>query len=64
MQKVVGKIFFDNVALVAAANDEVIDTMVGVGLEDVPQDGLATDLDHGLGLGVGFFADAGTQATG
>ena len=64
MQEVVCKVFFDDIALVAAANDEVIDAMMGVNLHDVPQDGLAPDLDHGLGLDVGFFAYARTQTAG
>ena len=62
MQKVVRKILLDDVTLIAAANDEVIDTVVGVSLQDVPQDWLAADLDHGLGLGVSFFTYASTQA--
>lgn len=61
MQKIVGKVFLDDVALVAAANDEVINAVVGVGLEDVPQDGLTADLNHGFGLA--FFADTSTKST-
>ena len=64
MQEVIGKVLLDDVALVAAANDEVIDAVVGISLQDVPQDRLAADLDHGFGAGVGFFADACAQATG
>jgi len=58
MQKIVRKVFLDDVALVATANDEVIDAVMGVGFKDVPQDRLASNLDHGLGASVGFFADA------
>ena len=64
MQKVVRKVLLDDVALAATANDEVIDTVVGISLQDVPQDWLTADLDHGLGLGVSFFAYASTQASG
>ena len=56
MQEVVGKVLFDEVALVAATDDEVGDAVVRIHLHDVPQDGLATDFDHGLGAGRGFFA--------
>ncbi len=64
VQEVVGKVFLDQIALVAAADDELIHTMGGIELHDVPEDRLATDLDHGLGLEVGFLGDAGTEATG
>ena len=64
VEQVVGEIFLDQIALVAQADDEVIDAMVGIGLEDVPEDGLATDLDHGLGLDQGFFGEPGAQAAG
>lgn len=64
VQEVVGEVFLDDVALVTAADDEVVHAMGGVELEDVPEDGAATDLDHGLGLEVGFLGDAGAEATG
>ena len=59
VQKVVGEVLFDDVALVATADDKVVDAVVGIGLEDVPKDGLAADLDHRLGPGRGFFRDSG-----
>jgi hypothetical protein len=49
VQEVVGEVLLDDVALVAAADDEVVDAVLGVELEDVPEDGAAADLDHGLG---------------
>jgi hypothetical protein len=36
VQKVVGEVLLDDVALVAAADDEVVDPVSGVELEDVP----------------------------
>ena len=36
MKKVVSKIFLDHIALVSAADNEVIDTVVAVDLKDVP----------------------------
>lgn len=64
VHKIVGKILFDDVALVTTANNEVVDAVVGVGLEDVPQNGLAADFDHGFGASRGFFGDAGAKTTG
>jgi len=49
VQEVVGEVFLDDVALVAETDDEVIDAVLGVELEDVPEDGAAADLDMGLG---------------
>ena len=50
MQEVVGEVFLDHVALVAAADHEVIDAVGGVDFHDVPENRLAADLDHRLGL--------------
>ena len=44
----------------AQAHDEVVHAMVGIGLEDVPQDGLAADLDHGFEEGLS--GEPGVQA--
>ena len=55
VQEVVGEVLLDDVALVAAADDEVVDAVRGVELEDVPEDGQTADLDHGLGAKRGFF---------
>ena len=62
MEEVVGKILFYDVALIATAHNEVVDAVVGISLQDVPQDRLATDVDHRFGAGRGFFGDAGTKA--
>ena len=50
MQKIIGKILFDHVALVTATNDEVIHAMRGIDLHDVPQNRTPTDFNHGLRL--------------
>ena len=59
VQEVVGEILLDHIALVAQADDEIVDAVGGVDFHDVPDDRLAADFDHGLGLQVGFLADAG-----
>ena len=64
VEEVVGEELLDDVALVSAADDEVIDAVLGVDLEDVPEDGAATDLDHGLGAEGGLFRDASAEAAG
>jgi len=55
MKEVVGKILLDDITLVSTADDEVIDSVGGVNLQDMPKDGATTDLDHRLGLQPGFF---------
>ena len=64
MEEVVGEVFLDDVALVSAADDEVVDAVLGVELEDVPEDGSAADFDHGLGAEGGFFTEACAEAAG
>ena len=64
VQEVVGEVLLDHVALVAAADHEVVDAVGGVHFHDVPQDRLAADFDHGLGARAGFFAESSAQATG
>ena len=64
VQKVVGEVFLDQVALVTAANHEIVDAVVGIDLHDVPQDGLAANFHHRLGFEVGFFGNPGAESTG
>jgi hypothetical protein len=55
MQEVVGEVLLDDVTLVAAANDELVDPEVAVELEDVPKNWLATHFHHRFGFEAGFF---------
>ena len=64
MQKVVCKVFFDDVAFITAADDKVVNAVGGVELHDVPEDWFASDFDHGLWLEVRLFGDAGSEAAG
>jgi hypothetical protein len=50
MQEVVGEELLDHITLVAAADDELVDAVRRIALEDVPEDRLAADFDHRLGL--------------
>jgi hypothetical protein len=43
---------------VAQAQHELVKAVVRVDFHDVPQNGPAADLDHGLGSKVGFFAES------
>ena len=58
------EVLLDDVALVAAADHEVIDAVRGIDLHDVPENGLPADLDHRLGAYRAFFADPGAEAAG
>jgi len=64
VQKVVGEVFLDDVALVATADYEIMHAMRGVDLHDVPENRLTTDLYHRLGLEVGFLGNASAETTG
>ena len=63
MKKVISKVFLDHIALVATADDEVIDAVVAVDLKDVPENRHASHLHHRLGFEMGFFTEAGAQPT-
>src|SRR5215472_10907091 len=56
VQHVAREVFFDEMTLVPAANDEIIYAMMRVQLHDVPQDRSSADLDHGLRLDLRFLA--------
>src|ERR1700761_464909 len=64
VEEVVGEVLLDEVALVAAADDEVVDAVMGVDFEDVPQDRPAADFDHGLGTHHGLFAEPRAHSAG
>ena len=63
VQKVVGEIFLDDVALVAAADHEIVHAMRRIHLHDVPQNRLATHFDHRFRPQVRLLRDAGSQAS-
>jgi hypothetical protein len=48
VQEVVGEVLLDDVTLVTAADDEVVDAMGEYELQDVPEDRPAADFDHRL----------------
>ena len=64
IEKVVGEVLLDLVALVAAADHKIIDSVGGINLHDVPKDRLATDFHHGFRLGVGLLGYPGAKAAG
>ncbi len=64
VQVVVGEVLLDQVALVAKADDEVLDPVGGIHLHDVPQHRLAADLHHRLWAQGGLLAQARAEATG
>ena len=57
VEEVVREELLDHIPLVAAANHEVVDPMGRVHLEDVPEDGTSTDLDHRLWLEMGLLGN-------
>jgi hypothetical protein len=64
MQEIIREIFLDDVALVAAADHEVVGAVRRVELHDVPEDGLAADLDHRLRLQIALFGYPSAQPPG
>jgi hypothetical protein len=64
VQKLIGKIFFGHIALVAAADHEFVDAKAALGDQGVPQNRPTTNFHRWLGHEAGFHADASTQAAG
>jgi hypothetical protein len=64
MQIIIRKPFLDHMLLVACANHKFIETVGGIGLHNMPQNGHAADFDHGLGFIYRFFGKPGAQTTG
>ena len=55
-QEIIREVFLDDVALVPAAHNKLINAVGGVNLHDVPQNRSAADFNHRLRLDDGFFA--------
>jgi hypothetical protein len=64
VQEIVVEIFLDHIALVAAADHELVQAVGGVDLHDVPQDRHPADLDHRLGPDRGLLAEARAESPG
>lgn len=64
MEKVVCEVLFDDVTFVSATDNEIVDSMSGVELHDVPEDWFSSDFDHGFWFEVRLFGDAGSEASG
>ena len=63
MKEIVGEVLFDDIALVSATNNEIVDPVGGINLHHVPEDRLAADLHHGLGLQVGLLRKPGPKTS-
>jgi len=64
VKEVVGKVFLNHITFVAAAYNEVIKTIMGIDLHDVPEDGFATYLHHGFGTCSAFFTYSCAESPG
>src|SRR5947209_5848171 len=62
VQEIIGEKFFDEVALISQADNEVIDAVARVNFEDMPENWFSADLDHRLWTNCGLFAETGSQA--
>ncbi len=56
VQKIIGKIFFDDIAFVAQANHKIIEPVGRINFHDVPQNRHTANLDHWFWPDDGFFA--------
>lgn len=56
------KIIFYDISLHAKAYDEILESLVGVYLDDVPDDRLGTDPEHGFGNEFGVITQPGSPS--
>ena len=64
VQEIIGEIFLDDITLVAAADHEIVDAMRRIDLHDVPENGLAADLDHRLRPEIALLGNASPEPSG
>jgi len=62
MEEVIREEFLDQIAFVSKADYEVVDTVLAIYLEDVPEYGPAPDFDHRFRPHRGLFADSRSKA--
>jgi hypothetical protein len=61
MKEVVLEVLFNDISFVTAADYKLVDIMSRVHLHDMPENWLATDFDHRLGLQMRFFGDSSAK---
>src|SRR5437899_8356711 len=62
MEEVVGEVLLDDVTLVSATDDEVVDTVLRVNLQNVPENRTPANLHHRLGTNYRFFRETRADA--
>ena len=62
--EIIEEIFLDQIALVPAADDELIHAMRGVDLHYMPEDGLAANFNHRLGTQMRLLGNTGPEPPG
>src|ERR1700719_3795924 len=62
MQEIIGKVLLDHVPLVSAADDEIVDAVIRIRFQNVPQDRSAANIDHWFWPHGGLLAKTRTVA--
>ena len=62
-RRVIEKIGLYDLGLVAQTQDKGLESVVGIGPHDMPEDGVVPNRHHGFGTGLGFLAQARAEAT-
>lgn len=63
VKEVIGKVFLDDVALITAADNELVDPVGRIDLHYMPEDRFAADFHHRLGFKMGLLGNPSTEAT-
>jgi hypothetical protein len=63
VQEVIGKILLDQITLVTTTDHKLVNAMGAKDFENMPQNRLSANFNHGFWFDAGFFADASSKAT-
>lgn len=63
MKEVIGEVLLDHVPLIAATDNEIVNTILGIELQDMPENWPAPNLHHRFRPDRGLFTQTRTQAT-
>ena len=64
VEEIVGKVLFDHLPLVTAANNKIAGAVRGIYFHEMQKNRLYPDLQHWLRLEVGLLENAGSQPPG
>jgi len=63
VQEIIGEVLFNHITLITTADHKLVDPVVAIGFENVPEDWFAADFHHRFWLEMGFLGKACPEST-